>query len=72
MQNMIRVFNENLKKLSHFYLNIINPLTICKLMLDLNNLLAERSASIGDGNEATYIPVTTYEGLKQVLKEGGV
>lgn len=51
---MTKVFNENLKKFHQFYSQVLNPLTICKIILDINNLQAEKSAASGEGNMAIY------------------
>lgn len=29
LQNITKVFNENIKKFKHFYSKVINPLTVC-------------------------------------------
>jgi hypothetical protein len=41
-------------------------------MLDINQMLAERSAASGDGNSASYKPITSYEELKQIIKQGTI
>lgn len=61
-----------MKKFKRFYQDILNPLNICKIMLDINQMLAERSAAVGEGNMAQYKPVTSYEELKQIIKTGTI
>lgn len=61
---MTKAFNENLKKFHKFYSQILNPLTTCKIMVDINQMLAEKAAAKGEGNTCVYQPVTTYEELK--------
>ena len=56
--------NENVKKFEHFYNDILNPLNICQIILDINTLLAEKSALSKDGKSIVFKPVTTYEELK--------
>lgn len=41
-------------------------------MLDINQMLVEKAASSGDGNLASYSPVTTYEELKSIIKSGTI
>ena len=72
MQNFTKIFTENMKKFKRFYQDILNPLNLCKIMLDINQMLAEKSAASGDGNTAQYKPVTTYEELKQIIKTGTI
>ncbi|CDW89511.1 UNKNOWN [Stylonychia lemnae] len=72
LSNMIKLFNENLKKIEHFYIDILNPLNICQIILDINNLLAEKSALSKDGQSIVYTPITTYEELKQIIKSSTI
>eukprot|EP00347_Sterkiella_histriomuscorum_P018424 403345562 len=69
---MTKAFNENMKKFNRFYSQILNPLTTCKIMVDINQMLAERAAASGEGNSCVYQPVTSYDELKQIIKKGTI
>ena len=45
MQNICKVFQENLKKIQKFYQETISPLSICQIVLDINNIMAEQSVN---------------------------
>jgi len=72
MQLFTKVFNENIRKFKRFYSDILNPLSICKIMLDINQILAEKSSASGEGNLGSYKPVTSYEELKQIIKSSTI
>lgn len=69
---MTKAFNENIKKFSKFYSSVLNPLSTCKIMVDINTMLAERANASGEGNTCVYQPVTSYEELKQIIKKGTI
>ncbi len=45
MQNVCKVFQENLKRVNKFFMETISPLSICQIILDINNIMAENSVN---------------------------
>jgi hypothetical protein len=62
MQTICKIFGENMKKLRHFYSNVINPVTTCQVILDINTIIADHNKD--------FSPILSYEDLKKVLKLG--
>lgn len=45
MQTICKVFQENLKRMNKFFMETISPLSICQIILDINNIMAENSVN---------------------------
>lgn len=62
MQNIFRVFRENIKKFKHFYMFILNPITIGKIITDINQMIAFKKSN--------YKPLVTFDDVKTALLYG--
>jgi len=50
---------ENIKKLKNFYSTILNPVTVGKIILDVNGVIQMKNPTVK--------PVTSYSELKYIL-----
>ena len=68
MQTICKVFQENLKRVNKFFMETISPLSICQIILDINNIMAENSVNKTTG-VSVYQPIFTYSSLKKFIKQ---
>ena len=59
MQVIYKNFMENIKKLKNFYSTILNPVTVGKIILDVNGVIQMKNPTVK--------PVTSYSELKYIL-----
>ena len=62
MSNVFKVFRDNIKKLKTFYMFVLNPITLGKIITDINAMIAYKKNG--------YKPLVTFDDLKTTLLYG--